>query len=194
MSSLVTGIAHVGIRVHHMDRARAFYDLLGFEFIVGPVGPEPVAILRHPCGIELNLILNGTEAREPNVLMDVPVKHAGYTHVALAIRSIEEALKLMEDNGHAISDHKFTPGARFSQFGIVAHHHQNGDIDSDEQLRFPGSLPPLQTLLDRFLRCDGVKRAIHELNAVMVVHVVHLFRFDKQIMAYFSDLYVLVCH
>ena len=41
----ITGIAHVGIRVHDLDRSRAFYELLGFEFVVGPVGPEPVAIL-----------------------------------------------------------------------------------------------------------------------------------------------------
>ena len=50
---------------------------------MGPVGPEPVAILHHPAGIELNLILNAPKANEPNVLMDVPEKHAGITHVAL---------------------------------------------------------------------------------------------------------------
>ena len=50
-ASLITGIAHVGIRVHDLDRARAFYERLGFEFVVGPVGPEPVAILSHPSGL-----------------------------------------------------------------------------------------------------------------------------------------------
>ena len=42
------GIAHVGIRVRDLDTARRFYELVGFEFVVGPVGPEPVAILDHP--------------------------------------------------------------------------------------------------------------------------------------------------
>ena len=30
ISALITGIAHVGIRVHALDRARAFYEFLGF--------------------------------------------------------------------------------------------------------------------------------------------------------------------
>ncbi len=81
----VTGVAHIGIRVHDLERARAFYELLGFQFVVGPVGPEPVAILIHPAGVEINLILNGASPDADNILMDVPVKHAGYTHVALAI-------------------------------------------------------------------------------------------------------------
>ena len=54
--SLITGMAHVGIRVHDLARSRAFYEKLGFAFVVGPIGPEPVAILRHPTGVEINLI------------------------------------------------------------------------------------------------------------------------------------------
>ncbi len=83
----ITGIAHVGIRVHDMDRSRAFYELLGFEFVVGPVGPEPVAILTHPSGVVINLILNAREPEAPNILMDVPEKHPGFTHFALDVRA-----------------------------------------------------------------------------------------------------------
>ena len=43
LSSLITGIAHIGIRVHDLARSRSFYEQLGFHFVVGPVGPEPVA-------------------------------------------------------------------------------------------------------------------------------------------------------
>jgi len=50
---IVTGIAHLGIRVHDLDRARAFYELLGYTFVAGPVGPEPVAILSHPQAPEI---------------------------------------------------------------------------------------------------------------------------------------------
>jgi len=38
----ITGINHVGIRVTHLDAARKFYEQLGFVFLVGPIGPEPV--------------------------------------------------------------------------------------------------------------------------------------------------------
>jgi len=65
---IVTGIAHLGIRVHDLDRARAFYELLGYTFVAGPVGPEPVAILSHPQAPEINLILNANTAEAPNIL------------------------------------------------------------------------------------------------------------------------------
>src|SRR5262252_4855016 len=79
----ISGIAHIGIRVHDLERAVRFYALLGFTKTAGPLGPEPVAILDHPSGVELNLILNAPTAKEPNVLMDVPEKHPGITHIAL---------------------------------------------------------------------------------------------------------------
>jgi lactoylglutathione lyase len=79
----ILGIAHIGIRVHDLERAMAFYAILGFEKTAGPVGPEPVAILHHPAGIEINLVLNAPNPAEPNVLTDVPEKHPGITHIAL---------------------------------------------------------------------------------------------------------------
>ena len=54
----IAGLAHIGIRVHDLDRSMRFYELLGFTKIAGPIGPEPVAILDHPSGLELNLVLN----------------------------------------------------------------------------------------------------------------------------------------
>jgi lactoylglutathione lyase len=110
----VTGLAHVGLRVHDLQRSRAFYELLGFRFVIGPIGPEPVAILEHPSGIELNLILNAPGADDPNILMDVPEKHAGYTHIAMAVRDLEQARQHMEAAGVAISGGpiEFPTGAR----------------------------------------------------------------------------------
>ena len=99
----ITGIAHVGIRVHDMDRSRAFYELLGFEFVAGPVGPEPVAIMTHPSGVEINLILNAREPEAPNILMDVPEKHPGYTHFALAVDDLAAMQAKLEDAGIALS-------------------------------------------------------------------------------------------
>jgi lactoylglutathione lyase len=87
----ITGIAHIGIRVHDLARSVAFYELLGFTKTAGPIGPEPVAILDHPSGIELNLILNATDAAAPNILMDGPAKHPGITHIALLCPDLEVA-------------------------------------------------------------------------------------------------------
>jgi lactoylglutathione lyase len=101
--ALIAGIAHVGIRVHDLARSRAFYERLGFDFVVGPIGPEPVAILRHPSGVEINLILNAPSASAPNVLMDVAEKHPGYTHVALAIADAEAMRGALERAGIPIS-------------------------------------------------------------------------------------------
>src|SRR5438045_9580188 len=79
----IAGLAHIGIRVHDLERAVRFYELLGFTKTAGPLGPEPVAILDHPSGLELNLILNAPSASAPNVLMDVAEKPPGITHAAL---------------------------------------------------------------------------------------------------------------
>jgi lactoylglutathione lyase len=79
----IAGLAHIGIRVHDLDRSVRFYELLGFSKTAGPIGPEPVAILHHESGLELNLILNASNSSEPNILMDMVDKHAGITHFAL---------------------------------------------------------------------------------------------------------------
>jgi len=100
---MITGVAHIGIRVHDLERSMRFYEVLGFTKTAGPVGPEPVAILDHPSGVELNLILNAPTANEPNVLMDVPAKHAGITHIALLCPDILAAKERLEAVGIPLS-------------------------------------------------------------------------------------------
>jgi len=102
-TSLITGVAHLGIRVRDLDTSRKFYEVLGFEFVIGPVGPEPVAILKHPGGVEINLILNSTDDPPSNVLMDVDAKHAGYTHVALRITDVDAAKAILDAAGIPLS-------------------------------------------------------------------------------------------
>jgi lactoylglutathione lyase len=86
----ITKINHVGLRVRNLETARSFYEKLGFEFIAGPIGTEPVAIVEHPSGVNINFILNASpDASRENVLMDVPEKHTGFTHIALKISNIE---------------------------------------------------------------------------------------------------------
>jgi len=96
MMKAITGINHVGIRVSSLESATSFYEQLGFEFIIGPIGPEPVAIMEHPSGVNINLILNADAGGTHNILMDVPERHTGYTHIALDvtdIKAIEASLK-----------------------------------------------------------------------------------------------------
>ena len=86
----IIGINHVGLRVRSLEVSRAFYEQLGFEFIVGPIGPEPVAVMLHPSGVNINFILNASpNASDKNILVDVPEKHTGYTHIALEIDDLE---------------------------------------------------------------------------------------------------------
>jgi len=93
----ISRINHVGLRVRSMERAKSFYEKLGFNFIAGPIGPEPVAIMEHPTDININFILNASNDASPgNVLMDVPEKHTGFTHIALEItdkKAVELHLK-----------------------------------------------------------------------------------------------------
>ena len=108
LASLITGIAHVGIRVHELARARAFYEHLGFAFVAGPLGPEPVAVMRHTSGIEINFILNAARPATRNVLMDAPEKHAGYTHISLAVRDVRAVKALLEKDGVEITEGPIT--------------------------------------------------------------------------------------
>ncbi len=108
LSQLITGIAHVGVRVHTLERARAFYELLGFNFVIGPIGPEPVAIMSHPSGIEINFILNAADTSTQNVLMDVKEKYSGYTHIALSVKNVFEMKSELEKLGVTITEGPIT--------------------------------------------------------------------------------------
>ena len=110
----ITQINHVGLRVRDMDVAREFYGRLGFRFISGPVGPEPVAIIEHDSGVNINLILNtSADASSDNVLMDIPQKHTGFTHVALEITDTESVEAQLESLGIEITERVEFEGAKF---------------------------------------------------------------------------------
>jgi lactoylglutathione lyase len=113
LKSLIKGIAHVGIRVHDLKRSQSFYEGIGFEFILGPIGPEPVAIMEHPSGIVINFILNAAQASAPNVLMDGKEKHPGYTHIALAVADVLAVKAALEESGIVINEGpiKFASGS-----------------------------------------------------------------------------------
>lgn len=104
----------MGLRVRNLESAREFYDKLGFEFIVGPIGPEPVAVMEHPTGVNINFILNASDdAADENILMDVPEKHTGFTHIALEITDVEAVKNQLENHGIVITETVEFEGATF---------------------------------------------------------------------------------
>ena len=109
----ITRFNHVGLRVKNLDVTRSFYEKLGFLFLVGPVGPEPVAIMEHPSGVNINFILNAEISGTENILMDIPKKHTGFTHIALEVTDAESASKKIEELGIAITEKVEYEGAQF---------------------------------------------------------------------------------
>jgi len=103
LSEQVTGLSHIGIRVHDLARSRAFYERLGFVWEWGPSGPEPVAAMTHPSGLELNFIINAPDTTRPNILMDVPEKYPGITHIAFKISSVATTELELKAAGVAVS-------------------------------------------------------------------------------------------
>ena len=97
-------VDQIGIRVEDVERAKAFYKILGFEeFRV--VSFDPVTIIRNAADVEINLIVNANDANDgKNILMDVEgVKYPGLTHVALRVESVAETIKTLGQHGIEIT-------------------------------------------------------------------------------------------
>ena len=96
-------VDHIGIRVRDLDRALTFYRVLGFALMQRSENDD-VAIIRNERGVELNLVFNAN-AGDPaaDILMDVPKKFAGYTHIALRVTSIPATIAALQANRIAIT-------------------------------------------------------------------------------------------
>ena len=104
-------VDHIGIRVRDLDRAMAFYGALGFKLHV-KITYDAVAIIRNEANVEINLIINANAGEpERNILMDVPEKYPGYTHVALRVTSIADTMAALKQNGIAITQGPVSFGA-----------------------------------------------------------------------------------
>jgi lactoylglutathione lyase len=100
---VIDRVDHIGIRVRDLDRALDFYRVLGFELLHRAQGDD-VAIVKNQAGVELNLIFNANAGEpETNVLMDVPGKYPGYTHMALRVVSIPATIDVLNEHGIAIT-------------------------------------------------------------------------------------------
>lgn len=88
----IEAVNHVGIRIRDKARSISFYESLGFALVAdaGFAEGHPV-IMRHPSGVVVNLLGPASSTVDSNVLMDIPEKHPGYTHIALTVSSLANA-------------------------------------------------------------------------------------------------------
>jgi lactoylglutathione lyase len=128
-------IDHIGIRVRDKHRSIAFYEDLGFALIVdtGFEQGHPI-MMRHPCGIVLNLLGPSSEDKDENVLMDIDRKYAGYTHMALRVDSQPDTEAVLAQKGIAIT-------GRFSFKDMNAVFIRDPDRNVIELDEYPGEDP-----------------------------------------------------
>ena len=71
-------------------------------------------IVEHPSGVNINFILNASADASPdNLLMDVPEKHTGFTHIALEITDADEVKQQLDALGITITESVEFEGANF---------------------------------------------------------------------------------
>lgn len=96
-------VDHIGIRVADLDRALRFYGLFGFV-AEHRAQNDAVVVIKNRHGVEINLIYNANnDSGGKNILMDVPDKYPGYTHVAFRVGSIADAIVMLRENGITIT-------------------------------------------------------------------------------------------
>ncbi|MBT3552938.1 MAG: VOC family protein [Rhodospirillaceae bacterium] len=101
---------HAGIRIKDEAAALKFYGALGFE-VMTRVEFDAVIVIKNKNDVELNLVCNGVDNTDgKNILMDVPEKHTGITHLALRVTDIKATIAALADNDITITQGPVTFG------------------------------------------------------------------------------------
>ena len=95
---------HVGIRITDRDVSRAFYQKLGFaetDYLANEQANE----METASGMRINLIMNGAKRpNNANILLDEPIKYAGFTHAAFVVDDIEKLQAWLQANQIPITE------------------------------------------------------------------------------------------
>ena len=76
-----------------------------------PVEFDAVVVMKNAAQVEINLVINGVDLTGGrNILMDVPDKHPGYTHVAFRVPHINPVIETLNQNGTRITQGPVTFG------------------------------------------------------------------------------------
>jgi len=112
----IENVNHIGIRIRDKAKSVAFYQSLGFEQTMDAGFEEghPI-IMQHPSGVVLNLLGPATNSSTSNVLMDLDEKHAGITHFALTVTSLEQTKAFLSDEGIELTG-SFSFGRMYAGF------------------------------------------------------------------------------
>ena len=101
---------HIGIRITDRSRSIEFYEALGFKVTFEP-DFDAVIVMKNDSEVEINLVVNGVDLNKgKNILMDIPDKHPGLTHVAFRVESIIDTMSSLQENNIAISQGPVTFG------------------------------------------------------------------------------------
>lgn len=101
---------HAGIRIKDEAAALKFYGALGFE-VMTRVEFDAVIVIKNKNDVELNLVCNGADLTDgKNILMDVPEKHTGITHLALRVTDIKATIDALAENDITITQGPVTFG------------------------------------------------------------------------------------
>jgi catechol 2,3-dioxygenase-like lactoylglutathione lyase family enzyme len=101
----ITQFDHVGLRVTDLEAAQQFYAKLGFLPDPGEESPTDKARgLVNSAGLRIHLIYNGNKHECGNVLMDIPEKWPGYTHMAFIVDDLDALVTWLDEEKIPITE------------------------------------------------------------------------------------------
>lgn len=139
----IQAVDHIGVRVADLDRALAFYSLFGFV-ADHRAENDAVVVIKNRHDIELNLVYNASDDNGgKNILMDIPDKFPGYTHVAFRVESIADAIAMLRKNDIRITQGPVSFG-RDSHVSVFLRDPDRNVIELRGRAEDPSRLPGVE--------------------------------------------------